>query len=401
VGVVALVLLIALRLARSTGTGLPLLDAAQMARYDVAVPVFTLAAVWVFSHADSVQKYLLVGGLIGLAALFNVYGVFMLPVLLVAWTGLHGRGGWRQPAPYLMLLGCVGVGLTWLAYAAANWPDYVGQNRFHVAAFDVFNPQFYLENLTREIERFSDVRPWQGIGVWLVAIALPTALAGLIISARRQHSRAWLIVLLVIGQQALFALVLVAKTPRYFIAIWPYVIIALAWLAVALWRTGQTPIVRGGLIVCVVLILIESGGALWQRQSALASITPYERFTAQVAKLIASGARVLGLHTYWLGLRQFDYRTWLVPVLLADARYSEPALTFDAALAQVNADVILIDPAMRETLAAMAQPTDARHALFEQYQAYLDQHHARLIGEVDDVTYGLVQVYAVQQSTSR
>jgi len=398
VSVVALGLLMVWRLAHSTGTGLPLVDAAQLARYDVAVPVFTLAAVWVFDRADSVREYLLVGGLIGLAALFNVYGGFVLPVLLVAWTRRHGRSGWRRAAPYLMLLGCAAMAVLWLAYAAAHWPEYVGQSRFHAAAYDVFNPQFYLNNLAREIERFGDLRPWQGSGVWLAAIALPIALVGLIAHARRHGNRLGLIAWLVVGQQALFGLLLAAKTPRYFVAVWPYAVIALAWLGVTVWRRWQAPIVRGGLVVCAAMLLIDGGGAIWQRRLALASTTPYTAFIARVAELIPPNARVLGLHTYWLGLRQFDYHTWLVPLLLADARYVDAPLPFDAALAKINANVILIDPAMRQTFAAMARPGDVRRALFDRYQAYLEQTQARLVGEVDDVTYGLMQVYVVQPS---
>lgn len=398
VGVVAAGLLFAWRLARSTGTGLPLVDAAQLARYDVAVPVFTLAAVWLFARADSVREYLLVGGFIGLAALFNVYGGFVLPVLLAAWTGRHGRSGWRRSAPYSMLLGCVAVTALWPAYAAAHWPEYVGQSRFHAAAFDVFNPQFYLDNLAREVQRFDDIRPWEGFGVWLAAIALPVALASMIVHARLQGDRLRLIGWLIIGQQALFSLLLTAKTPRYFIAVWPYAVIALAWLGVTVWRRWQTPIVRSGLVVCMALLVIDSSSAIWQRRLVLASTTPYAVFTARVAKLIPPGARVLGLHTYWLGLRRFDYRTWLVPLLLADARYVDAPLPFDAALVKVNAGVLLIDPAMRETLAAMARPGNARQVMFDRYRAYLNRTQARFIGEVDDATYGLMQVYAVQPS---
>src|SRR5262245_45434895 len=66
--------------------GILLLDSARMNRYDIAVPVFGLAALFVVLRAASGRRpvsYVLAGCLAGLSGLSHLYGAFWLPALVV------------------------------------------------------------------------------------------------------------------------------------------------------------------------------------------------------------------------------------------------------------------------------------------------------------------------------
>ncbi|MCB0231337.1 MAG: glycosyltransferase family 39 protein, partial [Anaerolineae bacterium] len=99
VGLLAVALLLGLRLlatGRFQETGIPLFDFARIARYDMVVPVFGLAALHAYitaMHKKRLVWYGASGLLAALAGLSHLYGVFFLVVLLVlvAWN----RDGWR------------------------------------------------------------------------------------------------------------------------------------------------------------------------------------------------------------------------------------------------------------------------------------------------------------------
>src|SRR6266404_4598100 len=106
VGAIAVVLLV---LVRWTGltyiqlTGIPLVDFARIARYDPFVPVLGLAALHIFLSARGTPRaargpwlYAVAGILAGLAGLAHLYGLFLLPILilLAIWDGRPKAIGW-------------------------------------------------------------------------------------------------------------------------------------------------------------------------------------------------------------------------------------------------------------------------------------------------------------------
>ena len=71
-------------------TGVPLMDIGRIARYDIGVPVFGLAALWLFNHAERRAHrpraplwYAASGAAVGIAGLIHMYGLFWLPVFLL------------------------------------------------------------------------------------------------------------------------------------------------------------------------------------------------------------------------------------------------------------------------------------------------------------------------------
>lgn len=134
VGALAVVLMLGLRIAAGgDATGILFLDRVRINRYDIAVPVFGLLALWAFLRAGRTPIpawYFLTGALTGLASLSHLFGAFWLPVfvalLLWGWQG-HGR---RTRAMSLVMLGFLLTWLPWIAYIASGWDDYLGQMRF-------------------------------------------------------------------------------------------------------------------------------------------------------------------------------------------------------------------------------------------------------------------------------
>jgi hypothetical protein len=101
---------------------------------------------------------------------------------------------------------------------------------------------------------------------------------------------------------------------------------------------------------------------------------------------------VLGLHNYWFGLEDFDYRSFLVPLSWTDPRNEPRRLPLDEALESVAPDVVLMDPRMRAYFSTVAASNDEVPTRFAKW---LQRHRGRMIGSVDNPTYGLIEVYQV------
>ena len=137
-----------------------------------------------------------------------------------------------------------------------------------------------------------------------------------------------------------------------------------------------------------------------QAQNNAKQTSPYEWFESQVAGCIPSGARVLGLQHYWLGLREYPYRTWLLPIAFAQPRSYHEGMDFDAALERVNPDVILVDRYIDDLMTKAAAPGDPNHALYVGFESFKARRRTTLACVVRDRTYGTMQVYMVPAQIS-
>ena len=149
--------------------------------------------------------------------------------------------------------------------------------------------------------------------------------------------------------------------------------------------------------VLLALVLLEGGWRMAHRHRAAQQTTPYAQFTSQIAAHIPPGARVLGLQYYWAGLHQFEYRTWLLPTLLADSLYHHAPVPLDQALEYVDPDVILMDRYMTLYFDEIDDPGHARHAQYRGFQTFMDRHRAELAGVVSDSTYGTLKIYLLKE----
>lgn len=403
VGVLAVVLLLGLRFTGGKAvTGIPLLDIGRVARYDIGVPVFGLAAFWLFNRGESTRSsywYACSGAMAGISGLNHVYGLFWLPVMALILLLRRGRKVFGRAALYWMAAGAFLVWVPWLLYVAAGWPYFLGQQRLVYNRFDLLNVRFYVDNLLHEVDRYRvvdvfDERGYPRVlrpGLWTTLLVLPASVFLLICRGRSRTTALGVGLLL---QGILFALLLKQKHYNYAIALWPLAILAVAWAGVRGWRRRRWRPILG---VLLVLILMEGTVGILQRHSAATQTTPYDDFSARVAQYIPEQSLVLGLQHYWFGLRQFRYRTWILPVFLSSPQFYHAPVDLDQALEQVDPDVVLIDQHMSEFFERVANPTDPQHDDYQAYERFMTAHGAVLAGVVDDPHYGRIEVFRLKQ----
>jgi 4-amino-4-deoxy-L-arabinose transferase-like glycosyltransferase len=396
VGVLAAILLIGFRVTGSdSATGILLLDLARINRYDIGVPVFGLMALLSFNRAerhDSRLWFIVAGLFVGLSSLTHMYGAFWLPAFFIV---LAYRRRWRlvmQSAPYLMLAGFVSVWLPWCVYIAGHWTDYLNQTRLVADRFRIFQPSFYVSNVLHEVDRYRSIGIRNPLA-WILLPGVPAAVVLMLRWTRKQdHAPSFTLAAAAITQAALFALFLKVKSPAYLIALWPLGALALAWLAVWLWKNKTATTARIGIALLMAFIIAEGTVRIARTWTLAKETTPYEEFTRKVAACIPANSLVLGLQHYWLGLRQYPYRSWLVPIYYSHPVYYHERMTMDEALERVQPDVILIDRYMHEYFESISPAGHADHRLYEGFRTFMARHAAELTCVVEDKTYGTMRV---------
>jgi hypothetical protein len=217
-------------------------------------------------------------------------------------------------------------------------------------------------------------------GFWAMIIALPISAVAL---GRRAlatcDSSARALILPTLLFPALFGVFITLKLVNYTLIELPLFALAIAWGLSRVWTRAP---LRPLLAAIGAAVLVEGAFAFARLDQAAATTTPYTAFVASVRQYLPPGAHILGLHSYWLGLQDFDYRSFLVPLNWADE-----GLPLDDGLARVAPDVVLMDARMRAYF--LDSPDGAR------LNSFLAEHSAEPIGRVDDPTYGLMEIYRV------
>ena len=429
-GVLAAALLVCLSPAgRWNGTaGVPLLDVARVARYDILVPALGLAALLVFERARAPRSRALLclgGALTGLATLAHLYGAFwlagLLGVVMLRPASRAGRGrdaGWLVAGFALALL----PALIWIGTA---WTDFLGQQQILRERFGLLDARFYLDNLLREPERYrqllTNADPLRSMftrpGLWIVLAGTPLALVHLIVWRRTGRDRVdFTIAVLLISQIALFALLVRLKTFSYLISLWPLVVVLIAATAIRLWHgspvaSGAAPdavpagsrrppsrgrrATRFALVLLFAAGFVEGGIRIGQWMARMSGTTRYADVAARIAEHVPPGVHVLGLHHWWLGLQEHRFTSWLLPVWWNDARYTRPPLPFDEALERVDPAIIIVDPPMAAYLAEIARPDHAQHDRFVAWRAWAERHAIDRVARITDPTWGTIEIWRV------
>lgn len=403
IGTVSIFLLLAVRWFGETKlhpTGILFLDATRLARYDVLVPVLGLLAVHAFLTAQAGTKilwYFVAGLLVGLGGLTHLYGLFLLPILMLLVLWQHNRRWLVEEA--LLLFGVVFVWLPYFAYLLADLPAWQMQTRLYAPRFEILNPQWYLENLQTEYERYALgpgrlrtllMRP----GVWLSFLFLVFASVGLV-RHLRTNSRVRVVLLPLFLLPVAYALVLNVKFINYLLLVLPFAALVSAWGLIAAWdglsRTKQ-PWLRAGIALALVLILVEGATRLVSFQAQAATTTPYAVLNARLRSFIPLGSRVLGLQDYWFGWDGYKYRSIAVPLLLVRPELNPVPSTLANALDAQQPDYIMVDDAARLYFSEHANNV----AL--DFDKWMQEHQAVRVADLTDSSYGRFEIYRVEQS---
>jgi 4-amino-4-deoxy-L-arabinose transferase-like glycosyltransferase len=409
VGALALVVLVFARWSGLTYvqlSGIPLVDLSRIARYDPLAAALGLAAFSSYLHARRAGQpagYVVAGLLAGLSGLAHLYGLFWVIVLavLVVWDrSAQADVASRRRAPLGWLL--LGAALPWLPYAAyvlSDLPDWRGQVAGYANRFALLDLAWYLDNIRQEYHRYGPglgplgPRVVLRVGVWSLLIGLPPAIVALAWRAVRcgDHAARAIITPAVL-LPVLFAALIHLKLVNYTLLELPLEAIVVAWGAVAAWRwLGRRRRVRQlrlALAAVVLAVCAEGTLQLIALDAQAATTTPYAVFAGRVRQYVPPGAHVLGLHTYWFGFEDLDYRSFLVPLLLADE-----GLPLDQALDRLAPDTLLLDDRLR---AYFGPAGDASAADRARFASWMRRHQATLVGSVQDQTYGLMEIYRLR-----
>jgi 4-amino-4-deoxy-L-arabinose transferase-like glycosyltransferase len=462
-GLLAVVILVSWRIAAPIyylPTGIPLADMARIVRYDIAVPVFALAALSILvgkhsqflnhsssrsasalstrpntvrthsalpfqssvlspqSSLPSSLRFFASGLMIGLATLSHYYGAFWFPALVLAAFWCWGWNALRRLA--WMGIGLILPLIPWALFALSGWDDYRAQFRQFASRFGMFDPQFYLTNLSAEIQRYQPLvnGAQKQVGTWLAVLMFAVGLIwlGRDTTFRKQKSAGILLICIMVIA-GLFALLVNLKTFTYLGTLWPLYALTASAGFLSLWNlTWQKGIlkrqelssplgVRGGvgggvinptrilLAILFVLAVWEGLRAEIRIRTLAQTTTPYAQFTAEIASYLPAGSKVLGMPDFWLGLPRQEYTCILVPIDWTNPHYVADPLTFGEAAQRLRPDFILFDQTMLNLMQETGNPNSDLYPLNQQISEYLREQGAFLAARLYDRTYGWLEIY--------
>ncbi len=396
VGLLAVFLLLFTRttgLTPSQYSGILFIDIARIARYDIVVPVFALAALLFYSKGHTnkqfpITNYALIGFLTALAGLSHLYGLFWFAafILLFLWQ----RATWRKAAAFV-----VGFMLPWslyLVYVLSGWTDWIGQTQDYAPRFGLFDLGWYWQNVVNEVRRYGPglgEGSWLRPGFWTAAIVVPLSMFALGRLAVRGKEKAQILIVPTIILPTLFALLIYLKLSNYLITIAPLFALVMAWGLVNVYTNRRANgLIRVVVAVLIGAILLEGGGRFVQMEKAAAEITPYSEFSTEISQHLPPDGRILGLHNYWIGLDNWAYRSWFVPLLQNSFDFRQPALSIETALDGVDPTIILIDHRMRDFF-------DGDPETAEAVFTWMEEAGFERTAVVEDDTYGRMDIYQV------
>ncbi|MCQ3980512.1 MAG: hypothetical protein DPW09_44450, partial [Anaerolineae bacterium] len=319
------------------------------------------------------------------------------------------------------VISLIGFGLAltpWLLFVASGWSDFIQQNRNYADRFGLLDSRFYLLNLLNEVERYDPILNGakQSLGAWLWLILCSLSLIWLLkrsltgwvnISSSNPvpgpgspviSSRLLIAVLITLG--SFFAFLLSFKTFSYLATLWPLFALVIAAGFIHLWQT-PTPRRWWRPVLALLFLLGTVEGILTsvRLHAAARQLTLYQTFTGAIAAHLPPQSRVLGLQHYWLGLAAHgqNYRSILVPIFWTNPNYVSQPLSFAQAAQMRPPQIILLDQIMLDFLAETAQPDHPLHQLGQDIWTYLAEQQAHLIGQLDDPTYGPMQIYELKK----
>lgn len=388
---------------RLFGSGIPLMDVARVARYDILVAPLGLSALLVWMHARRTHAwryYFLCGLLAGFAGMAHLYGVFWIAALIITHTLDHLRFERRSMfrATALIVGGAGVVWLVWIGVALLNWNYFVGQTTQYGDRFNVFNAAFYLQNLALEGQRYNlgirNVQSLARIGLWMLAGGVPLATVWVIAKAARDQYRkaVWLLVPSILFP-ILFALLIRVKTFNYLVSIAPLYALILAWCLVTFFHTWHRA--RFAIVLILAVTSLESAWSIGNMQGfANRHGRSMKIFYQTLREVTPATGRILGSPQYWLAMPQRDYRAAILPFFLSNPRLNQYPLEFEAALTQIKPDIIFID-------AHIADISDnygdhLRAARRAPLRNFLLKYNARLIAQISDNYGEPFQIYTLE-----
>jgi hypothetical protein len=375
----------------------PLLALAQSGRYDITVVSLWWCVFLMLNHhleRPRRRTAFAAGFLAAITALTQFYGAGVLVCCAAAllWTK---RRGSREPVHARdVAIGAVIPLLLYAAYVAAHWTDFIGQIGLHGERLRFWDPWFYLTNLAGEWRRFEwlfdgsrDV-----IGVWAVLLSIPVAL---VVGVRLFRAGNVLGSLSVFGAFVSLALLDAIKARIYASLLVPVLCFALAASFALPLRRPATflRILAAG----AVLIWIVFDGLAGYRFVAAEGprVSRYADVGGRIAASLEAEVPILGSQRWWWALRTRPYQSLAVQWEIWKREYqTNQTADFRLMLEKMPGAYLILDNDTRGDLTRV--PPQLRQQVNEVLSL-----HASLIASWRDHTYGLIEIYRSELTTSK
>ncbi len=410
VAVLAATLLVLLRLNLAPFSGLTLTDLGATTRYDLIALPYGLAAVLILMHAGPEPKLLAIAGAgfcVGLAALTQFIGAFFgLPLALYLLSLALPFS--KRLLLIVLLTACALLPFfPYATYISNDLDDFRGQSRTVEQQTDFTSPAFYWRQLSHERDRYAVATDLQHTPSSLGALASkPSARLALLVLApltllwmlwRGRNDLGYrllgLTMLMLVVQLAFFE-----STKRfvYWVVVVPFLCLAIADLADAVWQWQPAPGSRRWLLHAIVgavfaLFAVE-GLAVAARDVRDARHAPsLAELGKRIEAEIAPDAIVIGDNRLWPALPDVRLRSLLLLFYETNPRISRDRTTdIPGAFENIKPDYIILSPLSREILAKLS-PKDAAD-----FQRYLDTQTDH-IATIDYPGYGKTDILRVRR----
>lgn len=399
--------------------GLPFLAVARSGRYDTGAVWWMWATIalfgWTLKHPSRPKAFLL-GICMGLAALTQFFSAFIVPFVFLAWWGWEGKKLFQMKVFWWMVAGFALIILPYACLIIFNWKDFTGQlGTYHRDRTSFGSLDFWSGNLLNEPKRYSSV--WASAkalfqtpisssgayGAWLFFLLTIPYLFAFSYQFKKHREPSYYL----LGGSlfvTIFLLMLVEKTKAslYAIPLWPSICLVVGWgLAKTLrwayksnWWIGRR--IAVGLIIMTILGLVLFDAAIaygidWQQKGI---VSDYLTTGQQIEAYLSPDGRILGENRWWWALHQYPY--YSVGSIFFQSRAAFMSTgelpPFASYVQEKEIDIILLNRNFEGDFYAF--PPSFR----EQFYAYLTSC-TRLEAEIQDKTYGLIQVFTVPKNS--
>lgn len=384
-------------------TGIPLLDLGRLVRYDVAVPVFGLAALLVLARplsageVPAAKRLVAAGLLVAASSLSHAYGAAWFAGLSVGLLWVLGRRGLRPVG--LLGAGFVAGLLPWVLFAVSSIGDFQAQNAGYVGRIELFRPGFYLENLSSEPSRFGPVLAAARSGSPAAVLFALSCAAGFLLLARRAvraaDPGARLLVALNVTFLLSFAALLRPKMFWYLGTVWPLLaLVAASFLGAAseLKTRRGLPIGTWAATGLLGVGMLQGSFACRRLLREAAETTPYSVVASRLRRAVPPEGRLLLQPHWWLavGRRAGPTQSLFVPLFLAYPRYTSTPVAPEATFRRYPPELVLLDETTRAFLAEKPGTPEGK-AIREGVGEYLAKHRSG-VTVVDGGSYGPLEV---------
>lgn len=387
--------------------GVPLIVYSRVARYDIMVPLWVLAATLALDIAvkrEDKRWFWVSGVAVGLATISHPLGAFMLVPFGIALVWHYIRS-WRTVAAVYgwLIVGWIVPLALWGAYVAPHFEDYQGQNYRHSVAnrFDLFNPDFYGNNIITEPNRYKPVTDLLNGNSFSARIALFSLLLlpCLVAWRYRAHGRFGdKVTLLTAPILALLLTLLISyKVYSYILILLPF--IALQWAMMTVWLEGRVVRQRWLLIpLAVVVVVVMAAGVriTLETRRFESTLTPSSEVSRELQTVVLQDATVFMSQHLWFGWQGYKVHSLFTPFYFADPRYyPESPMTLEAAFLQYQPDYLIGGRYVEPDVIVPLHPGDSPfiQSLRADFARIRLQYCGTLVAEFEFAGYDRIPVY--------